>query len=400
MNSIHHSSTIFNYLDKLGLTFIIPKSAVKHIISIMLSVFFTAYKGKTINFSKCSNNCRTTIAHFLNNGKWNSDALRTALKQCVIKTIYAEALKTGKPIFLIVDDTIASHTKPSSKAVHPIEGAYYHQSHLKGRQDYGHQAVGVMLSCNGITLNYDVVLYDKSKSKIDTVRSIVEELPMPPVISYFLCDSWYTSSKLMDFIVQKGFHTIGALKTNRLIYPSGVNINIKEFSKLIHKKDDNVSLVTVYKREFYVYRYEGKLNGIGNAVVLICYPKDEFFNEDETFSNEKAIRAFICTNTELSTAEILQSYTVRWEIEVFFRDSKQKLALDKYQIRKSVGIKRYWLIVSLLHFICCTCVEDQYCSFNEGYHKLANILKIENLQNVYNYAQSGISFNEFYKAVA
>ena len=46
---------------------------------------------------------------------------------------------SGQPIYCIVDDTIASHTRPSSQAVHPIEAAYFHQSHLKGNQDKGLQ---------------------------------------------------------------------------------------------------------------------------------------------------------------------------------------------------------------------------------------------------------------------
>ena len=83
-----------------------------------------------------------------------------------------------------VDDTIASKTKPSSQALHPIEEAYFHQSHLKGKQDYGHQAVAVMLSCNGIVLNYAFVLYNKSISKIDIVQNIAEKLPESPVMSY------------------------------------------------------------------------------------------------------------------------------------------------------------------------------------------------------------------------
>ena len=61
--------------------------------------------------------------------------------------------------FARVDDTIASHTVPSSQAMHPIEAVYYHQSHLKKQQDYGHQTVGVMLSCNELSLNYAIVLY-------------------------------------------------------------------------------------------------------------------------------------------------------------------------------------------------------------------------------------------------
>ena len=91
--------------------------------------------------------------------------------------------------FARVDDTIASHTAPSSQAMHPIEAAYYHQSHLKKQQDYGHQAVGVMLSCNEISLNYAIVLYDKSHSKIEIVQDIIQELPRPPHTAYFLCDS-------------------------------------------------------------------------------------------------------------------------------------------------------------------------------------------------------------------
>ena len=46
-----------------------------------------------------------------------------------------------------------------------------------------------MLSCNGITLNYAVILYDKTKSKIKIVQDIAAELPEAPVVSYFLCDA-------------------------------------------------------------------------------------------------------------------------------------------------------------------------------------------------------------------
>ena len=63
--------------------------------------------------------------------------LEDALKSSVVEIIYSEALRTGKPVFCIVDDTIASKTNPSSQALHPIEDAYFHQSHLKGIQAPG-----------------------------------------------------------------------------------------------------------------------------------------------------------------------------------------------------------------------------------------------------------------------
>ena len=128
---------------------------------------------------------------------------------------------------------------------------------------------------------------------------VAEELPVAPVISYFLCDSWYTSTKVMDAFVSKGFYTVGALKTNRIIYPCGIKQKISEFALHLQKTDATVNLVTVGSRQYYVYRYEGKLNGTENAIVLISYPKN-------AFHNPKALRAFICTDVSLSTREILE----------------------------------------------------------------------------------------------
>ncbi len=248
--------------------------------------------------------------------------------------------------------------------MHPIEAAYYHQSHLKKRQDYGHHAVGVMLSCNGLSLNYAIVLYDKTRSKIEIVQSIINELPKPPYAAYFLCDSWYASNKLMDAFAQKGFETIGALRTNRIIYPNQIRQQAKQFAPSICKDDPNVSLVTVGKRSYYVYRYRGKMNDHEDAVVLLSYP-------EKSFGDAKALRVFISTQTELTAQEILSIYANRWSIEVFFRSCKQKLAFDKCQLRKEQGITRMWLILSFVHFLCCT-VAGHIGAFDEGYNYFRN----------------------------
>ncbi len=205
-------------------------------MGIIIAIFSRGYKGKIVDAARYSANHRTTIAHFLNQGKWNDRKLEEILKAAVVQVIYEEAKRTGKPVFCIVDDTIASKTKPSSQALHPIEDAYFHQSHLKRKQEYGHQAVAVMLSCNGIVLNYAIVMYDKSKSKINIVCDIAKELPVPPVISYFLCDSWYTSAKVMDAFVKKGFYTVGALKSNRVIFPHGIRQQISNFALHLRRR--------------------------------------------------------------------------------------------------------------------------------------------------------------------
>ena len=347
-------------MRQLNLCRIFTHITVKHLLAILLSVFSAGYKGKTVNFEKHSPHHRTTIAHFLNQGRWDDALLADTLKAVVVQAIYSQAIQTGCPIFCIVDDTISSKTRPSSRPLHPIEDAYFHQSHLKKKQDYGHQAVAVMLSCNGLVLNYAVAMYDKTKSKVEVVREIAGELPEAPTVSYLLCDSWYTNAKIMDAFLKKGFYTVGALKTNRVLYPCGIRCRLSSFASCIRQADCDVRLVTAGKRQYYVYRYEGKLNGLENAVVLISYPK-------EAFGQPKALRAFFSTDVSLSIQEILDAYVERWPIELFFRSSKNRLALDKYQVRSSQGIRRYWLIMSMAHYLCCQagdgCFEDGYAYF-------------------------------------
>ena len=392
-NSIYHSTIIYKRLLQLGICKIFTNIYVSHIMSVLLSVFAVGYRGKTVNFEEHSPCHRTTVAHFLNSGKWDDTKLEDLLKKAVIDIIYAESKRTGKPVYCIIDDTIASKTKPSSQARHPIEDAYFHQSHLKKRQDYGHQAVGVMLSCNGICLNYAIIMYNKTRSKIQIVQEIAEELPTAPVPSYLLCDSWYTTGKVMDAFIKKAFYTIGALKTNRVIYPTGIHQKISEFARFIRKDSKAVRLVTVGKRQYYVYRYEGSLNGIDDAVVIISFPKN-------AFGEPKALRAFICTNTDLTTQEILDSYVERWPIELFFRQSKGILALDKYQIRCSKGIQRYWLLMSLVHFLCCTDFRCGCCSFESGYRHIQTEIQHEQVSWIYHCGQCGISLDSIMSMVA
>ena len=97
----------------------VSHTAIRHIMEVLFSAFSLGYKGKAINFSSHSPCRRTTLARFLNQGKWDSHRLEDLIKASVIQTVYGEALRSGKPVFCIVDDTIASKTTPSSRLCTP-----------------------------------------------------------------------------------------------------------------------------------------------------------------------------------------------------------------------------------------------------------------------------------------
>ena len=106
-----------------------------------------------------------------------------------------------------------------------------------------------MLSCNGIVLNYVFVLYNKSIFKIDIVQSIARELPVPPVMSYFLCDCWYVSEKIISTFVKREFHMstgflpVSIAKENRLDYHNALEAyavrgELGEFAGLVAELEE------------------------------------------------------------------------------------------------------------------------------------------------------------------
>ncbi len=101
-------------------------------------------------------------------------------------------------------------------------------------------------------------------------------------------------------------------------------------------------------------------------------------------------------DVSLSTNEILDNYVCRWPIEVFFRQCKDKLALDSYQIRSAQGIRRYWLIMSFAHYMCVV-GTGKVCPFEAGYRKISDIIQMEKYLTLYQYARECIGFDSFVK---
>ena len=124
------------------------------------------------------------------------------------------------------------------------------------------------------------------------------------------------------------------------------------------------------------------MNDLENAVVLISYPRD-------AFGGQRALRAFICTDAGLSTQNILDCYLERWTIEVFFRHAKQRLALDQYQIRSSLGIRRFWILMSTAYLFCCL-HTTQPLPFQYGFADMQKLIAAERVSFIYHCGVSGV----------
>jgi hypothetical protein len=138
---------------------------------------------------------------------------------------------------------------------------------------------------------------------------------------YVLCDSWFTCTELIKTVRQIAdgkMHLIaGVKKDNRKYGYNGELFNAKQIISNLKKTKEEKRC-----RRLNIRYYESMVHyeGIGDIKLVICrYP------------GQKEWRVFITTDTQLTFIKMMEIYTIRWTIEVFFRECKQYLGFGKWQ---------------------------------------------------------------------
>lgn len=390
MNIITCTESIRKFLIVLRLTLLLTKPQLNHLASFLSAGVQGGFDGKINNVPELSmyNIHRTSTGKFLSRSPWPTSLVLNSYQLYALARITKLTRETGSPIYVILDDTIAEKTKPSSKAKRPIAGCCFHHSHLKKKRVYGHQIVCVLLECAGVRLPYYMELYDKKRqSKIKMVLHVIRTMPDLPGTVYVLGDSWYSANTVIQAALSRKWQYIGALKTNRILYTVGgssLGQPIKAHAKTLTQKD--VHLVTVGNQKFWVHRCDGFLKKLPkNSVVLLSWPENKLFDEN-------ALHVFYGT-CSLPDENILCIYTERWTIEIFFRESKMQLELDRYQVRGEQAIKRFLLLIMLVHAYCNSLSDSEKVTLGNS-RKLARMeIKREMVSRIYEQACQGIALS-------
>ncbi|MDR0287465.1 MAG: transposase [Clostridiales bacterium] len=138
---------------------------------------------------------------------------------------------------------------------------------------------------------------------------------------YVLCDSWFTSEELISAVRKiKGgaMHIIAGVKNGNQKYGyNGSLFNAKEIIALLKKSS---SPHRCRRLGINYYNAVVSYKNVGTVKLAMCrYPR------------QKKWRVFITTDTEIDFIEMMETYGIRWTIEVMFRECKQYLQLGACQ---------------------------------------------------------------------
>lgn len=334
----------------------VPQRRLQEII---LSSCVKGNSGKLVDYAESGTVHRTSYGHFLAKGKWDDKKLEETQKRESFQEILELSRKNKSPLFVSIDDTVLPKTVPSSKAKRPTQGAGWHYSHLEGKVVYGFQVYAAIVGTGDTSLCHCLKRCClENKTKINMTLDIIHDLP-DHTAAYLLMDSWYTNPSILNACREKHCHLIGAMKTNRILYPDGNRTSAADLASSLDPGCFHP--VTVKGRTYMVYRYEGPLNKIDHAVVLLSYP-------NASVGKKNALRVFLCSDTSLSDETILGYYANRWAIEVFFRSHKRYLGLKSFMVRSAKAFDRLLLILSVAHFFF-SCGLGSVLPFHLGLHR-------------------------------
>ena len=134
-------------------------------------------------------------------------------------------------------------------------------------------------------------------------------------VDYILIDSWFTNISLINKLreVNNNVNIIGMYK-----YSSTMDFGDKKRTiKQLRKSKSNLKRSRV--TGFYHMSYIGEIKGVTVKIFLTRKGKNGNWH------------TFLSTDTTLSYNKMINIYSIRWSIEVFFKETKQLLGLGRNQ---------------------------------------------------------------------
>ena len=305
-----------------------------HFRSLLISLLITPYKATILGMDKILAFGSHRSKH--NEFFINSSQLLSKVLKYYSMLILTKLKKKNEPVYFIIDDT------SNKKRGKHIQAAFKFLEHTTKQYIWGHQLVCAVIEYRNIVIPYSIDVYTTKeqskvlkipfKKKTDIALSMIKEFEADSDQEVIvLADSYYASSPIIKYCRnKKGYSFISVLKSNRVFEIKEDKTNVEQYSKELFRNKKRKTIIRIKNKKYYTVTRKVSLKTGG--VVKIVFSKQQ--------SHRTALAVFT-TNTALPTNRILESYSRRWSIEVFFKMSKQHLGLRAYQNRNIDAIKSH-----------------------------------------------------------
>jgi len=275
---------------------------------------------------------QSTLNRFLTASPWSLQRLEDQRLALARENLPVPEGSTG---YLIIDDTLNKKT-----GLH-MEEAGYHYDSSEGRPVWGHSLVTTHYINWGVEHPVRLDLYVKRKAclkegrafktKIQLACQQIEAFTPPAGTSTVVAfDSWYFCLQIVEAARARGWDWVTQAESNRIVHIEGERVNVTRLAERLPAR--RFRKVKVRGEAFALYGLEVWMPKAGKVRMVVSRELDGF-------------HFYVTNRLDWTDRQVLEAYKVRQTIDVFYRDVKQNLGLEEYQMRKGRGAITHWHLV-------------------------------------------------------
>ena len=202
---------------------------------------------------------------------------------------------------------------------------------------------------------------DKITMAIQMIKNAIKAGFEPAYIladTWFICDTLITEIQKITIKYAKKLHVIGLMKTNR--------------SVLINGKKMMANLVPDHKRKDIKYCKKYKCNYLSAKIEYKGNKVKAFWIK---MKGQESWKMLVSTDTDLNFTNAMKYYQIRWSIEVFFKECKQNLNINKCQ-STDFDAHIAWVTLSFISYMMLSLRKrfDDYETMGEVFRDFKNEL--------------------------
>lgn len=266
------------------------------------------------------------LHHFIDNAQWDENELNERRIEFLQNDVRTRTKEDGA---LSIDDT------SSKKYGSHTDGAFWQYSPSEGKESN----CKVVVTSHYADRTKDFPLdaesyYQNEESKLDLACLLIDKAVKRNLrFKWTLFDSWYCTKQVIRKVEEHQKYFVSYLKSNRIVIWKNQRTRVSDLVKIASAQTlrsvpdgSKTSLDTIIDL--------GKLyvKSLGNYRLIV-----------------KDGKCFITNNFEEKPESIINRYKMRWNIDNFYRQAKDNLAFDQFQVRNGLSILRHWTMVFLAY---------------------------------------------------
>jgi len=203
----------------------------------------------------------------------------------------------------------------------------------------------------------DAAFQSKISLAVELVAAALEHILLFETVRFDAC---YLAPELLEVLSANAKHWISLLKNNRRLITNSFVLQDAAGERIRFdaphiKVQDLVPLIPpaafkpaqVSEQTYYCFSKSVRFPTLGKVLLVISFANPELTSRHTVL---------VSSHLSWGARKIIETYLLRWPIEAFYQDAKQRLGLNEYRMRSDAAIQKHWSLVnvaySFLHLRC------------------------------------------------